>query len=105
MFSPFSFFTSLKVQKKDKHLQLFVLLASGLALLFSEGKKRVELYGSISFPEDVAPAALVLLLSGMIWFSLLGVWMMLLSPDTHDKFSAKLFRLNSSVSFSLLLNQ
>lgn len=66
MFSPFPFFPSLKVQKKNKHLQVFVLMASGLVLLFSEGKKRTGLYKSISFPEDVAPAALVLLFSGMI---------------------------------------
>lgn len=102
MFSPFPFFISLEVQKKDKHLQLFVLLASGLAPLFSEGKQGTDLYGSIPFPEVVA---LVLLLSAMIWFSLVEVQMMLPSPYTGDEFSAKLFRLNISVSFSLLLKK
>lgn len=103
MFSPFPFFISLEVQRKDKLLQLFILLASGLAPLFSEGKKGTDLYGSITFPEDVAPAALVLLLTAMIWFSLVGVQMMLLSLG--DEFGAKLFGLNISVSFSLPLNR
>jgi len=72
-FLPFPFSYHLKVHKK-KHLELFVLLASRLPLVFSESKKKTEMYGSISFLQDVARAALVLLFSGMIWFSLAGVW-------------------------------